>query len=423
MNYQETLKWIHSKVKMGEKPGLKRVEWLLKQFGNPHRDLAAIHLVGTNGKGSTVSYLQHIFSQSGYEVGTFTSPFIVEFRERISVNGKMIAEKELIDLVEQVKPVVERLPKETPYSPATEFEIITVMMFLYFTRIRPVDIAIIEAGLGGLWDATNVFHALAVLCPSIGLDHQEFLGHSHKEIAKQKIGVLKAGEPFIYATDRDDVAAVFKETCQLTGSPSYQLDKDFFISHNLASFDFKYKDTEIKDIKLAMLGEHQKANAALATMASLLLREKYAKLSLDTIKEGLEKTKWVGRTEFLGSHLMIDGAHNMESIEVLVDLLKSSFSAKKVHLLFSAVKKKPVNAMLDKLEEVGDVTVTSFPFPKALPLEAYPEKFPTVSNFESWLQRLDQAKENDLFVVTGSLYFISQVRQAVLEKKEKADDK
>lgn len=191
MEYQEALDWIHGKLKFGIKPGLKRMAWMLEELDNPQEKLAAVHVVGTNGKGSVTSYLQHIFSLAGYEVGTFTSPYIVDFRERISLNGQMISEADFLKLVERVCPVVERLSVETGLEPATEFEIITVLMFEYFGHMHPVDIAIIEAGMGGLYDSTNVFKALAVLCPSIGLDHQNVLGKTYAEIAAQKAGVLK----------------------------------------------------------------------------------------------------------------------------------------------------------------------------------------------------------------------------------------
>ena len=187
MNYQEALDWIHGKLKFGIKPGLERMAWMLEELGNPQKNLAAVHVVGTNGKGSVTSYLQHIFSSAGYEVGTFTSPYIVDFRERISLNGQMISETDFLDLVERVRPVVERLSVETDLEPATEFEVITVLMFEYFGHMHPVDIAIIEAGMGGLYDSTNVFKALAVVCPSIGLDHQNVLGQTYAEIAAQKL--------------------------------------------------------------------------------------------------------------------------------------------------------------------------------------------------------------------------------------------
>lgn len=227
MNYQEALDWIHSKLKFGIKPGLERMAWILEELGNPQEKLSAVHIVGTNGKGSVTSYLQHIFSLAGYEVGTFTSPYIVNFRERISLNDQMISETDFLDLVERVRPVVERLPLETTLEPATEFEVITVLMFEYFGHMHPVDIAFIEAGMGGLYDSTNVFKALAVICPSIGLDHQNVLGQTYAEIAEQKAGVLKEHVPFIFATERDDVHRVFLKKRKLAAAKRMNLKRIF----------------------------------------------------------------------------------------------------------------------------------------------------------------------------------------------------
>ena len=185
MDYQEALSWIHGTLKFGIKPGVRRMEWLLSQLGNPQDKICGLHIVGTNGKGSTVNYLQTIFTKAGYQAGTFTSPYIMDFRERIAVNGQMMSKNDLVDLVKRVKPVVERLPEETDLGSATEFEIITTMMFLYFGERHLVDIVLVEAGLGGLYDSTNVFKPQAVICTSIGLDHQDILGQSYQEIASQ----------------------------------------------------------------------------------------------------------------------------------------------------------------------------------------------------------------------------------------------
>ncbi|MGT2887599.1 bifunctional folylpolyglutamate synthase/dihydrofolate synthase [Streptococcus didelphis] len=425
MNYQEALSWIHSKVKKGEKPGLKRIKWLLEQFDNPQDRLAAIHLVGTNGKGSTVSYLKDIFCASGYKVGTFTSPFIVEFRERISVNGHMMSEEDLIAMVKKVEPVVESLPAKTGYAPATEFEIITLIMFLYFTELNPVDLAIIEAGLGGLLDATNVFQALAVVCPSIGLDHQELLGETYSDIAGQKVGVLKDREPFIFATDKKEVRQVFQAKAQETASPLYELGKDFTIACKKEGFDFTYQATTLKNIHLAMLGRHQKQNASLAVMTSLILKEAFPKVTSASIIKGLSQSKWVGRTEFLENQFMIDGAHNNESIQALVQLMQEDFSDKDITILFAAINSKPVDDMLKQLSQVGQVFVTSFDFPKCLALEDYPKKYPQLRDYKKWLlEKQAQLKnKNQLLLVTGSLYFISEVRQFVLEHKRINDTK
>ena len=417
MIYQEALDWIHGQLKFGIKPGLERMAWMLEELGNPQDNLKAVHIVGTNGKGSTVNALQTIFSQAGYEVGTFTSPYIIDFKERISLNGQMISEEDLLDLVNRVKPVVERLPKETEHENATEFEIITVLMFLYFGQVHPVDIAFIEAGMGGLHDSTNLFKPLAVLCPSIGLDHQAVLGNTHAEIATEKAGVLKNGASFIYATDRTDVRDVFKQKANEEGSKTYELGKDFTAEGSSHSFDFIYKEQRLEGIALAMAGQHQVANASLAIMASLLLQKDYPKVTPELIKDALAHANWLGRTEFLRPNLMIDGAHNNESVKVLIDLLRSEYADKDIELLFAAIDTKPIDSMLAQLESVGDLTVTSFEYPNSVKLDKYPVTYKQVSDFQTWIEEHVTANDDKLYVITGSLYFISQVRKWILEQE------
>lgn len=416
MTYQEALDWIHGQLKFGIKPGLERMAWMLKELGNPQDNLKAVHIVGTNGKGSTVNALQTIFTQAGYEVGTFTSPYIIDFKERISLNGQMISEEDLLDLVNRVKPVVERLPKETEHENATEFEIITVLMFLYFGQVHPVDIAFIEAGMGGLHDSTNLFKPLAVLCPSIGLDHQAILGNTHAEIAAEKAGVLKNGAPFIYATDRTDVRDIFEKKAREEGSKTYELGRDFTAEGSSHSFDFTYGEQRLDDIALAMGGQHQVANASLAIMASLLLQKDYPEVTLELIKDALAHANWRGRTEFLRPNLMIDGAHNNESVKVLIDLLQSEHADKEIELLFAAIDTKPIDGMLDQLKSVGDLTVTSFDYPNSVKLDKYPEVYKQVPDFKTWIKEHVTTDNKKLYVITGSLYFISQVRKWVLEQ-------
>ena len=411
MIYQEALDWIHGQLKFGIKPGLERMAWMLEELGNPQDNLKAVHIVGTNGKGSTVNALQTIFSQAGYEVGTFTSPYIIDFKERISINGQMISEENLLGLVERVKPVVERLPKETEHENATEFEIITVLMFLYFGQVHPVDIAFIEAGMGGLHDSTNLFS------PSIGLDHQAVLGNTHAEIATEKAGVLKNGASFIYATDRTDVRDVFKQKANEEGSKTYELGKDFTAEGSSHSFDFIYKEQRLEGIALAMAGQHQVANASLAIMASLLLQKDYPKVTPELIKDALAHASWLGRTEFLMPNLMIDGAHNNESVKVLIDLLRSEYADKDIELLFAAIDTKPIDSMLAQLESVGDLTVTSFEYPNSVKLDKYPVTYKQVSDFQTWIEEHVTANDDKLYVITGSLYFISQVRKWILEQE------
>ncbi|MCU9533179.1 bifunctional folylpolyglutamate synthase/dihydrofolate synthase [Streptococcus sp. CSL10205-OR2] len=414
MNYNEAVSWIHGRLRFGIKPGIKRMQWVLNELGNPQNSVKGIHVVGTNGKGSTVNYLKDIFSDAGYKVGTFVSPALEHFRERISINGQMISEEDFLKLVTIAKPIIERLPKETELEEATEFEVITILMFLYFGKINPVDIAIIEAGLGGLHDSTNVFNPLAVIATSIGLDHQAILGQTYQEIAQHKAGVLKDKVPFIFSTERQDVKAVFYHKAKETNSPVYELNKNFNAFGTSDAFDFSWKNHSLTNISLAMNGQHQVSNASLAIMTSLLLKDYYPNVTEKSIKKSLSNSKWAGRTELIKNNILIDGAHNNESVSALVSVLKEHYKDRKIHILFAAIDTKPVDGMLKQLSVFEDITVTSFKFNNALTLDAYPSGYQRVIDYQTWLQQIKTAKANDLFVITGSLYFISQVRHFLM---------
>ncbi|MDY3824601.1 bifunctional folylpolyglutamate synthase/dihydrofolate synthase [Streptococcus sp.] len=419
MTYEEALAWVQGKLKFGIKPGLERMQWLLSELGNPQEKIKAVHIVGTNGKGSTVSYLQHIFSEAGYEVGTFTSPYLIDFRERISLNGHMISKGDFCTLVDLVMPVVERLPLETELEAATEFEVITLLMLTYFGLLHPVDIAFIEAGLGGLHDSTNVLTPLAVVCPSIGLDHQNILGDTYEAIAKEKVGVLKSGVPLIFSSKRPDVTSVFRKKAAQTGSTLYQLGEAFQVSLSANSFSFNYQTEQFSNIELSMIGKHQMENASLALMTALLLKEVYPRLNNRQIQTALEHSVWAGRTEFITPNLMIDGAHNRESVSVLVDVLERYAKNKEVHILFAAIDTKPVEDMLEQLATFDSLTVTTFPYPNSLPLESYPSQYRKIESIMAWLDKIDLSSKEKLYVITGSLYFIAQVRKTLLKSLKK----
>lgn len=413
MNYQEALTWIHSRLKFGVKPGIERMTWMLDQLGNPQKNLRAIHVVGTNGKGSVVNNLQHIFTAAGYHIGTFTSPYIVDFRERISLDGQLMPEEDLVACVELVKPIVESLPADL--EAATEFETISLIMFLYFGRLHLVDLAVIEAGMGGRDDSTNLFQALAVVCPSIGLDHQAVLGQTYGQIAQNKAGVLKAGEPLVMAVQQEKARQAFLEHAQAVGSPVYEWQKDFEMSPSQNDWTFRNSRTSLTDLRLAMPGQHQVANAALAIETALLLKDRCPELSEAAIRQGLATAKWQGRTELLQPNLMIDGAHNNESVQALVDLIQNDYKGRKVHILFAAIDTKPVVSMLEKLAKLGQVQVTTFPYHNSLALDDYPEPYQRMADFETWLAQVYKADSADFYLITGSLYFISQVRKELLK--------
>ena len=357
MNYLESLYWIHERTKFGIKPGVKRMEWMLDRLNNPQLNIRGIHVGGTNGKGSTVAYIRAALVENGYEVGTFTSPFIETFNERISLNGLPITNDEIVELVEIVKPISEVLEQETELGGATEFEIITTMMFVYFGQIHPVDFVVVEAGLGIKNDSTNVFNPILSVLTSIGLDHTDILGNTYLDIAKDKGAIIRPN----------------------------------------------------------ILGEHQKENAALAITALIeLYEQEIITLDFNKMIDAIESVSWTGRIEQVKENplIIIDGAHNNESIEALIDTIKNYYDNEKMDVLFSAIKGKPVHGMLNKLEEISNhLYFTEFDFPKALTKDELSEQvnLEHIEFIDDYVSFINNYDGNGL-LITGSLYFISEVK-------------
>lgn len=409
MNYKETINFIHSFKGNGRRPKLERMRWLLDQAGNPQMHYPTVHIVGTNGKGSTTSYLQHILSKAGYQVGTFTSPYITRFNERISINGTEIPDKDLIVIVEQAQILLNDLEYNTDFDRPTEFELVTLLMFLYFD-LKQVDIAIIEAGIGGQFDSTNVLSPELVICTSIGFDHTETLGNSLVEIAGHKAGVMQKNTPTLLGRVPEEVEQLFRQKSQVLQSPLAVIDREIQLIHaSHQALQASYGKWESPELKLAMLGQHQENNAGLAVTAAHLLIQLFPKITDKSIQEGIEETHWPGRSEWIGNNIYLDGAHNPQGIASLKQVLKDNFANRRVHILFAGLRRKPLADLLEELKDY-EITVTSFDFFEALPLDDYPQDFKRASDYRDWLTQADSANPDDLFVITGSLYFISEVR-------------
>ncbi|HZG72478.1 MAG TPA: folylpolyglutamate synthase/dihydrofolate synthase family protein, partial [Chondromyces sp.] len=268
--YEEALEWIHGRLRMGIKPGLKRMEWMMERLGNPERHLKTIHVGGTNGKGSTVTHLRSILQEAGYEVGTFTSPYIEIFNERISVNGQPVSDEEIVELANVIKPLAEEMDN-TDFGGPTEFEIITAMAIVYFARIHPVDVAIFEVGLGGRFDSTNIIHPLVSIITNIGMDHMQFLGDSIEEIAMEKAGIIKSGVPVITAVKQPEAFQVIENKAKEKRTAVYSLGNQF-TKEWLSSlpqgekFHFQSVYGEYQELQTGLNGLHQTDNAALAVM-------------------------------------------------------------------------------------------------------------------------------------------------------------
>lgn len=415
MNYLESLYWIHERTKFGIKPGVKRMEWMLDRLNNPQLNIRGIHVGGTNGKGSTVAYIRAALVENGYEVGTFTSPFIETFNERISLNGFPITNDEIVELVEIVKPISEALEQETELGGATEFEIITTMMFVYFGQIHPVDFVVVEAGLGIKNDSTNVFNPILSVLTSIGLDHTDILGNTYLDIAKDKGAIIKPNIPVIYAVKNEEALKYIRDLAESNEAKPIELDREIVVVSQDDEFTYRYKDYELETIILNMLGEHQKENAALAITALIeLYEQEIITLDFNKMIDAIESVSWTGRIEQVKENplIIIDGAHNNESIEALIDTIKNYYDNEKMDVLFSAIKGKPVHGMLNKLEEISNhLYFTEFDFPKALTKDELSEQvnlehIEFIDDYVSYIKNYD----GNGLLITGSLYFISEVK-------------
>ena len=414
MNYTETLNFIHSFKGNGRRPQLERMRWLLKQAGDPQSHYPTVHIVGTNGKGSTTSYLQNILTKSGYQVGTFTSPYITRFNERISINGTEIPDKDLISLVAKAQVILNDLEEHTNFGRPTEFELVTLLMFLYFD-LKQVDMAIIEAGIGGRLDSTNVLSPELAICTSIGFDHTETLGNSLLDIANHKAGVMRENTPILLGRVSAEVEHFFNQKSYDLQAPLAIIDREIqLLPKDNQTIQISYDHWESPNLKLPMLGQHQENNAGLAVTAAHLLAQTFSKITDKSIQEGIEETHWPGRSEWIGNNIYLDGAHNPQGIASLKQVLKDNFANRRVHILFAGLRRKPLADLLEELKDY-DITVTSFDFFEALPLDDYPKDFKRTADYRDWLAQAKSANSDDLFVVTGSLYFISEVRNYLIK--------
>lgn len=414
MNYTETLNFIHSFKGNGRRPQLERMRWLLKQAGDPQSHYPTVHIVGTNGKGSTTSYLQNILTKSGYQVGTFTSPYITRFNERISINGTEIPDKDLISLVAKAQVILNDLEEHTNFGRPTEFELVTLLMFLYFD-LKQVDMAIIEAGIGGRLDSTNVLSPELAICTSIGFDHTETLGNSLLDIANHKAGVMRENTPILLGRVSAEVEHFFNQKSYDLQAPLAIIDREIqLLPKDNQTIQISYDHWESPNLKLPMLGQHQENNAGLAVTAAHLLAQTFSKITDKSIQEGIEETHWPGRSEWIGNNIYLDGAHNPQGIASLKQVLKDNFANRRVHILFAGLRRKSLADLLEELRDY-DITVTSFDFFEALPLDDYPKDFKRAADYRDWLAQAESSNSDDLFVVTGSLYFISAVRNYLIK--------
>ena len=420
-------KWLKKSESIPRKHGLYRMEAILEALGNPERGLKSIHIAGTNGKGSTAAMMTAFAKAHGLRVGTFTSPHMDSIRERIQLDGVPLGEEPFWQAVSVVKEVESRLFEE--WGAFNYFEILTAMMFVVFQQ-EAVDLAIIEVGIGGLLDNTNVGHPLVSVITTIGLDHQDLLGSTLEEITAQKAGIIKSGQQVVVGPVTRECMDVIREIASEKGATVQAFGEDFSLVED------SYQDIEltIPLEQLALKGTFQKENATVAIRAFRSWMEATGRsVQPECIEAALRVVSWPGRMEVLQATplVIIDGAHNLPAIERLVQNMTARVG-KKQTLLFSALTRKDSQQMLLRLQEaLPDVNIilTSFHPSRGLSIsrsdvEAYLDS-PQVSYEESFEDVIDRfassTDDKSELWVTGSLYFIAEVRHWWKNRKPKEE--
>ena len=409
----EVEKWLHSRIGLNFRSGLGRMQRAVDLLGNPEQAYPIIHVTGTNGKGSTIAFMRELFVSHGKKVGTFTSPHIVSIHDRICINGQPISDADFIRLANQVKEMEQRL-LET-HDQLSFFELLTVIALLYFKE-QGVDLVLLEVGIGGLLDTTNVVTGEIAVITSIGLDHQETLGNSLEEIAEQKAGIFKQGRAAVIANLAPEAQLVCQKIAEDLDVTLYQADRDF----SFKSGHFSSSLADLTRLKLGLEGAYQEENAALALQAFLLfMTERGEKVNEEAIRRALETTSWAGRLEAVTEHIYLDGAHNLPALERLVEFIQEKIQqGYQPQILFGALKRKDYSGMLAYLtDHLLDTAlyVTSFDYQGSLE-EQDLSGYHRVSSYRDFIDDFEKsAGEKDLLFVTGSLYFISEVRAYLIK--------
>ncbi|UOW68179.1 bifunctional folylpolyglutamate synthase/dihydrofolate synthase [Paraclostridium bifermentans] len=431
MNYNEALQFIHESHKFGMRLGLDNIKKLLELLGNPQNNLKIIHVAGTNGKGSTCSFISSILKESGYKVGLYTSPFLETFTERIRVNGENISEEEVGKIVSLIKEKIEIMVSEG-YSYPTEFEIVTAMAFYYYNQEK-VDFVALEVGLGGRYDATNVIDKPVVSAiTSISLDHTGILGDTLGKIAFEKGGIIKEDCSTIVYPQQEEASEVIKNICAEKKSKYIECDfKNIEIkSSNINSqiYNCNINGKELRDLEIKLIGDHQIKNSIVALNVIEYLNDiKITNISEENIRKGLLETKWPGRIEKISENPMfiIDGAHNEEGAKSLANSIDKYFENKNKILVIGMLEDKDIESVLDLLIPKFNRVITTTPDnPRAIDANKLKEKIerynievtckPNIKEAVGYA--LEISNKDDIIISAGSLYMIGNVRTIIVNK-------
>ena len=415
MDYQEALAYISGTAFFGSKPGLERIAALLEKLGDPQKQLRFVHIAGTNGKGSCAAMTASILKAAGYKTGLYTSPYLYRFNERMQIGGKQIPDDTLAQLVARVKPIAEAMDDHP-----TEFELMTAVAMLWYAEER-CDVVVLEVGLGGRFDATNIIDAPeAAVIMNIGLDHTAVLGGTVEQIAFEKAGILKPGTEAVLFEQPENVTAVIRARCEELGVPLHIADFSQIVSEfdSLYGQSFSYRG---EPYALPLLGRHQLKNAATVLELVEVLRRKGWKLEQSDVEHGLYAVSWPGRFELLSDDplFVVDGGHNPQCAQTVAENLLHYFPDKRRILLLGILRDKDVTGLTDILDPAADeylcITPDSF---RALPaaelaehLKRYGKPVTVCDSIRDGVTAALERSDGDTVVcAVGSLYSVGEIR-------------
>lgn len=417
MTYEEALSYIHHVCWMGSKPGLERTFSLLEKLGNPQKQLKFIHIGGTNGKGSTAAMLSTILEKAGYHVGLYTSPFIMRFNERMQIDHVQIADDELAALTQEIRPLADAM-EDKP----TEFELITVLAMLYFARHK-CDIVVLEVGMGGELDSTNVIPAPEVaVITAMGMDHVKELGPTMADVARAKAGIIKAGSSVVSYGGNAEADPVFAAVCAEKNVPLRQPDFAAIVpgAFDLDGQEFSYRGWE--NVRIPLVGRYQMNNAAVVLETIGLLREKGWQISDEQVREGLRQTRWPARFEILQREpvFIVDGGHNPHGIRATAESLQRLFPGRRFTFVTGVMADKDVEEILGLIVPIAERFFTVKPGnPRAMEADVLAERIralgvpaePCASVADGVKRALEAEGAHGVACALGSLYMSGEVRE------------
>ncbi len=432
MTYEQAVEYLGGLTKFGIKFGLERITALAHAFGNPHRSLRVIHVGGTNGKGSTATFIASILREAGYRAGLYLSPYVYDLRERIQINGALIPKADFAELISEIQPIADDLA-ETNLGPVTEFEVKTMAAFIYFAR-QMVDFAVMEVGMGGRFDATNIVHPMVAIITNVGLDHMDRLGDTTEKIAFEKAGIIKTGVPLVTAVEDEpawrvvlsrcreegaEVWRVMKHRYGKPGSPSADVHLRYVPRGN--SFSIHGADHHITGLKPGLPGSFQIVNAATAVAAIIALKRYEIRIPEKAIAAGVANAYIPGRLEVIQDRptVVLDGAHNPDAARALASSINELFDHRRMILVVGMLSTHPARPFLEQIAPMASkIIATQSQWHLALPAEKLAEEARRFCD-DVEIQKpvplavsraVDVASEDDLVLVTGSFYTVGEVK-------------